>query len=127
MPITFTIKPELGYYISKYVGRLTDDDLIGPWKEFFESGEWVPGLNELADISELDGKEVSFDGIMRLARYLTSTLKDNCKSVIKVAVYSPHDLPFGLARMYEAMADESVQKVHVFRERGEAESWLARP
>jgi hypothetical protein len=46
---------------------------------------------------------------------------------MKVAVYSPHDLPFGLARMYEGMSDESIQKLYVFRERDEAEKWLAKP
>ena len=125
MPITFSVKPDQGYYISKYAGRLTDDDLIKPWKDFFESGEWVPCLNELADISELDGQDITMDGIMRLAQFVTSVLKENCKSVIKAAVYSPHDLSFGLARMYEAMADESIQEVRVYRERGEAEAWLA--
>ncbi len=125
MPITFTLKPEEGYYISKYAGSLSDDDLIEPWRDFFKSGEWIPGLNELADISELDGRTITLDGIMQLAKYVTPILKEHCKSVIKVAVYSPNDLPFGLARMYEAMSDESVQKVHVFREREEAEAWLA--
>ncbi len=124
MPITFTVNPEQGYYISKYAGRLSDDDLIGPWKEFLAEGGWAPGLNELADISELDGDGITLDGIMRLANFVAAILKKKSKSVIKVAVYSPDDLSFGLARTYEAVSDDSIQEVHVFREREEAEAWL---
>lgn len=124
MSITFTAKQEHGYFISKYVGRLTDEDLIQAWKDFFERGEWIPCLNELADLSELDSRGITSQGIERLAEYAAPILKKHCKSAVKVAVYSPKDLSYGLSRMYEAMSDESTQKIYVFRERAKAELWL---
>jgi hypothetical protein len=124
LPITFTVKREYGYFISKYVGRVTDEDLIEPWKAFLEGDEWVPGLNELTDISEMDGQGLTIQGLERLSEYVSSFLSENYDASIKVAIYSPGDLPFGLARTYEAISDESPETVSVFRDREKAESWI---
>lgn len=63
MPISFTINHEQGYFISKYVGKLTDDELVESYKNFSEGDDWIPGLNELADLSEMDATIVTTDGI----------------------------------------------------------------
>ena len=39
-------------------------------------------------------------------------------------IVAPRDVLFGLARMYEILRSGSPVEVRVFRERGEAESWL---
>ena len=43
---------------------------------------------------------------------------------LKVAVVAPRDHDFGVARMWEAIADVPGWSKGVFRNRGEAEAWL---
>lgn len=124
MSISFTINHEQGYFISKYVGKLTDNELIESWKNFLEGDDWVPGLNELADLSEMDATMVTMDGINRLMRYVGSIYEKHGLNTIIVGVYAPRDLPFGLARMYEFIANESPEEICVFRTMQEAESWV---
>ncbi len=40
------------------------------------------------------------------------------------AVVCPHDLTFGIGRMFESLAEADGRKLRVFRERDEALSWL---
>ena len=40
------------------------------------------------------------------------------------AVVCPHDLTFGIGRMFESLAEADGRRVRVFRERDEAMSWL---
>lgn len=54
MPITFSVNQDDGYLTAAYTGKITDDDLLDSWTDFFQGGNWVPGLNELVDLSQAD-------------------------------------------------------------------------
>jgi hypothetical protein len=43
---------------------------------------------------------------------------------LAVAIVAPGDLAFGVSRMWEAFAEVTRWKTHVFRSRAEAEPWL---
>jgi hypothetical protein len=58
MPTTYSFFHEDGYVIVTCTGRLTDDDLLNSWKELYEGDEWIPGLNELVDCSQIDASAV---------------------------------------------------------------------
>ena len=60
------------------------------------------------------------DVARRVSHHVASRLEEG-----KLAVIAPRDLLFGMARMYEMLRDDSPVEVRVFRERDEAESWLA--
>ncbi len=45
-------------------------------------------------------------------------------SGVRIAIYSPTDLPYGLSRMYRAMQNESLQTIEVFRSKDDAISWV---
>lgn len=124
MPITFTTEKENGYFVSKYEGVLFDKDLIPPWREYLEKPDWDPTLNELCDLSQADLNGVTTQGIINFSKYSSFVYSSRAVEDVKVAVYAPHDLPFGLARMYESRSVESPEKLCIFRDLEEAKAWL---
>ena len=124
MPIIFTVNIKSGYFISKYVGKVSKDEIIDLYTSFFEDGGWIPGLNELVDHSELDGSNLTGDGLRTIAMYANNFYKQHNIPNVKTAIFAPKDLPFGLSRIYNVMTDDSPEEVGVFREMQEAKSWL---
>ncbi|MCK4866191.1 MAG: hypothetical protein KAT06_12310 [Gammaproteobacteria bacterium] len=115
MPITFTINHNDNYFVSSLKGTVTDDELLNSFKLFYESELWIPGMNELTDISEGDVSQITSDGMRKLAIFTEQTFRKNEVEFSKTAVYAPKDLPFGLSRMYEVMIDESPENFYVYQ------------
>jgi hypothetical protein len=78
------------------------------------------GLTDLTDVQEL---RVTPDEIKRVAveNHITASL---ALPGAVVAIVAPRDHPFGMARMWEALVDDTSWKTHVFRTRAEANAWL---
>ena len=125
MSITIEMNHEAGYFVSHYIGVITDADLLKDWKSIFKSGVWIPDLNELADLSEADLNSLTHDGIKTIAYYFNyMTTENNITFIKKTAIYAPNALNFGLSRMYSVFAYDSSQYIEVFREREKAIQWL---
>lgn len=124
MSITFRINHKDNYFVSSFKGLVTDAELLNSFKAFYESEQWVPGMNELTDLSEGDGSQLTIDGLQRLAIFTEQIFKKNAIKFSKTAVYAPEDLSFGLSRMYEGMIYESPENFQVFRNIEKAKSWL---
>ncbi len=124
MPITFSINYDEGYLIATYTGKISDEELLDSWKELYDGDNRIVGLNILDDLSQADVTSVTADGIKRLASYASAVYAMHKIHSVKNAVYAPDPLPFGLARMYDAMAMESASSIEVFQSIQEAESWL---
>ncbi len=87
--------------------------------------EWKPTMLELVDLTDADLSRVTADGLADLAEAVSAEFEKAGISVSKTAVYSSVDLPFGLARQYEAYTFESPETVQVFRDRDAALRWLS--
>ena len=124
MPITFTPNPEEGYFVSKFTGKVTDDEFLDSYKEYYNNEHWIPLLKELADFSECESPLLTTGGLDRLANYIKALFIERGITTFQTAVYAPNDLPFGIARIYEAMTIGSPESVMVFRQLNEAISWL---
>ncbi len=98
--------------------------MLSKYLEFYRGHEWVPSMREFVDLSVADLSLVTADGLVSLANTLADLFEGDGISVYKTAVYSPNDLPFGLARLYEAYTADSPEAVQVFRDRDEALRWL---
>ena len=123
MPVSFSVDQNEGYFTSHYTGTIHDPDLHLAWKQFLDGDQWVPGLNELADLSESDLSKVSTGAIKQLALYVKHTYESRGIKT-RVAIYAPADLPFGLARVYDTWATDSPETIRVFRDREKAVEWL---
>jgi hypothetical protein len=124
MPIAFSSDEDTTFVLMTYVGRLSDEEFLTAWEGYYESSQWTPGLNELNDLSQTDLREITTDGIRRLAEVANTVHASHGVSSVKVAIFAPDPLPYGLARMYGAMASESPELIRVFRGMDEARSWL---
>ncbi|MEJ2545228.1 MAG: hypothetical protein P8Y99_14265 [Calditrichaceae bacterium] len=124
MPLAFSVKKEEGYLICTYTGKITDKILIDSWRAFYESDDWIPGFNEISDISQTDELEVTSTGLRMLAEYAkTMHQKHNIRS-IKVAIFAPEKIQYGLSRIYDAMTYNSPEHTRVFDNLEEAEQWI---
>jgi hypothetical protein len=124
MPVTFTVESDKGYFISTYFEDLSEEELLRSWDQFFASDRWQPGLKELADLNLAHAENISSYFIRQLAGFTNTFYASRGISTVKVAIYAPENLCFGLSRMYEILTDSSVEKVMVFRDRQKAEFWL---
>lgn len=123
MPIRFEIDPSRRFFTLSLEGAVTDTDMMTGYRAFVEGAEWRTGMNELIDLGGAEMDSVTGHGLRRLAEY-TERHMSRHGARPRTAIYAPRDLPFGIARMYEAFSDESPEDVQVFRDFEEAKAWL---
>jgi hypothetical protein len=76
----------------------------------------------LTDLSEIEEFRVTPADLRALAQEQISVARDVPEAA--VAVVAASDFTFGMARMWEALAEETRWITHVFRELSLAEDWL---
>jgi hypothetical protein len=124
MPIEFQLQKRDGYFTAKWLGKVSDSESFNSYKDFYEGPEWSPDLNELGDLSKSDMSSITADGLRSLGVLVENHFINHNVDSSKTAVYSPNDLPFGLARIYQTWVDQSAENVKVFRDLKDAELWL---
>jgi len=124
MPITFLRNDDEGYLEIKYIGQISDSELLSAYKSYFSRDDALPVLNDLTDLSEADLAHLSRDAIQELADYITRSYEKSGVKSLKTAIYAPDPLKFGLARMYEAISYDTPQHIEIFKDREEAIRWL---
>lgn len=123
MPIFFKVYEEHGLFISSWDGAVSDCDLLPSYKQLFENEKYRPGFHEIADLRQAQMTTVTGEGLRQLNSMVAQYLAGKCEG-FKTAVIAPRDLPFALARQYEAYSSESPESVMVFREVSEALKWI---
>jgi hypothetical protein len=123
MAILFTLNESHGLFISSWLGTISDADLIPAYERLFATEGWKPGFNEIADVREADMAGVTSKGMRQLAMMVESYLRGRCEG-FKTAVVAHEDLPFGMARIYAALSDQSPESVRVFRDLKAALEWI---
>ena len=114
MGISFRIHGEHGFFISEWVGPISDSDLVPAYMELLGNEAYRPGFHELTDLRRAQMGGVTSTGLRSLALVVERHLAGKCDS-FRTAVVAPEDLEFGLSRVYEAMSRESPEHVMVFR------------
>jgi hypothetical protein len=122
-PIEHTLYPEFRVAVSTWVGPVTDADLIPGYRDLYTHPLWEPGFHEIADLRRGDLSSVSSRALLELATFVQDSVGD-LSGTFQTAVLVADNLPFGMARMYSAFAEESPEAVRVFRELEEALVWL---
>lgn len=125
MPIKFLVHGEEGYFVSKWSGELTDQEIMDAWTEFLNGPEWRPGLNELADVSNADISRISSHVIKQLADYTTRFYEQhNMGRPVKAAIFAPKQEQYGMSRMYAGWTDDSSELIRFFDDIAKAKKWL---
>ena len=66
----------------------------------------------------------NYDSLQRLAEFKNEHYLKQGVRHVKIAIYAPGDLAFGIARMYDALAHQSPEEVRAFRDVRAAIRWL---
>jgi hypothetical protein len=78
----------------------------------------------LSDLRELDMQFMTADDVRKVVEHVA--LNRDAIAPVKHAILVSHPVSFGLARMYELLAQETdPQQIGVFYDAGEARTWLA--
>ena len=107
--------------ILKVTGKVASNEIIKAFKEFYES---EPTLNLLWDLSQGDLSDLTSD---QLRKIISAAKKyANLREGGKTALYTTVPLGFGIARMYEMLAEANQLPIpnRVFRSFDEAMAWL---
>ena len=126
MPISFKVKARSGYFVTTYRGHISAEDHILAFKRFFTGGEWIPDINELAIASEVKATSISLESLRDLIMFKNRHYEEHNVKHVKIAIYAPGDMAFGISRMYDAVteAEASPEEVMAFRNIREAIRWL---
>jgi hypothetical protein len=122
MPITYRIDEAKGLVLTTATGALTDADILGLKARLAADPRWSPGMREQTDVRGIDRLEVTTEGVKRMVSW--DAAAGPALRSYRLAIVAPRDEVYGMARMYQMLADSSVPNVGVFRDLAEAEQWL---
>ncbi len=122
MPIKISYRDDGGVEYEGW-GLMTGEDVIDANNKTYANQQKLAQLRyQLCDYTKVDKFEISVAELRRIASQDEKAARQNPGML--VALVSTQDIMFGLARMWEAYADEAPFETAVFREREEAEAWI---
>ena len=118
MPMHYQIDRERRFVLSRGVGTLTDEDVLGHQRELRAEEGFQSDMNQLIDLSQTERFDLGASTLRQIVA-MNPFGKGSRRALV-----SPGDLAFGMSRMFEAFSDGSEQEIRVFRDMAEARSWL---
>jgi len=115
----YRIDPGRSVVMVRAKGAPSDRDLHAFYQLLYEDPAWRQDYWELADFSQGDARHITAEGLREFAEQAAAHEGEK-----RTALVVPHDLTFGLARMYEELARSSPEEIRAFRELSEALAWL---
>ena len=122
MAIEYEILEDKRLVVVKGSGVVTGDDVIRHLDTLATDERYIAPMKKLVDYSSIDGIRQSNKEVITIARK-----KDALKGKFaeeRCAFVSPGDLSFGIARVHQALIDNSGINTEVFRRIEEALAWL---
>ena len=98
--------------------------MMNSYIAFLQGHQWKPGLNELGDLTEISIPDIISAGIKELSEYVGNFLRENNVTETKTAIVSEDPFTDGMAKLYESLIRESPERIAIFQEFDDAESWL---
>src|SRR3972149_3691406 len=122
MPISYRIDPSRKLVLTTATGVLTDDDLIRHKQRLVADPAFQPDMRQLSDVRGVTDLQVTPLGV----RLMVAADEAHAPALggHRLAIVVIEDLTFGMARMYQMLAEDTTRSVGVFREIAEAEAWL---
>ena len=122
MPVSYHIHPEAGFIDTRCTGALTLDEVMRHFEEL-EADPALPRrldvLLDLDDVTSLPESAQLREVTGALERLQTRVAWGAC------AIVAGRDALFGMSRMFEVFLEGLFARTKVFRQRTEAEHWLA--
>lgn len=126
MPVSYEIRAQDGLVIARYTGEVTVAQVMSCFRAFQADPGFSYGLTHLVDVAQVHSAEAGFAEIFALFSTYSRTYAA-AGQVMRVAIYSPGDFAYGLARIFENLSETSdVVDTGVFQSFDQALDW-ARP
>lgn len=123
MPISYRIDTEKRMVLTKASGTLTDEDVLALKARLTRDPDFVPGMRELSDCRGIERLAVTSAGVRAMVQQ--DQQQARAGGPHKLALVLSRDVAFGMARMYQSLAESNEQNhVGVFRDIDEARAWL---
>ena len=123
MPVTYDIDRSSGIIRTRCVGVVTVEDVVSHFEELVRDPECPRHLDVLLDLSEMTSSPTSAK--LRTAAEAVRGVRDRVQFGA-CAILVSTDALHGSAMIFEVLAARSFQISRIFRERSEAEAFLAR-
>ena len=119
MPVSYRIDPAQKAVYTTFEGDVTDEQFVQHARKIESDPEIDGSFVELMHVntSSMDG--VTTSGIDDISDILKAST-----AIKKIGIITSRDVEYGLARMVELLAHQSLIEIQAFRERSDAESWL---
>jgi hypothetical protein len=121
MPIEVRIDQELDVVFVRASGPVRGEDLAAAGKALLRNPDYHPRMNSFWDL-----REMHYTGDIQPLRSLSEFVKTPGVIVepIRAALLVGADREYGLARMYQARAEEAPVVYRVFRDESQARTWV---
>lgn len=112
MPVQTCLLPEQSLIYVHYSGVITRSEMRASLSYLYNSADFRPGMSEIDDLRAMTDFDFNFDSMMA---YTDDVTRNNLGSedATKVAVLEGDDLAFGMARMFQSLAEASGAQVDV--------------
>ncbi|WP_136442292.1 hypothetical protein [Pacificoceanicola onchidii] len=118
MPLSthYLTNPQL--VVIRYEGHITQSDIIEGFEACLTHPLFVPGMPEFDDLSRATRIDLDFSAVHDIFRRLNAYYAEH---ETRVSFYAPSDVAYGMARMYQNLAETRFgHVVHVSRAANDA-------
>jgi hypothetical protein len=120
----YTIRQEYGLVVTTFSGTVTREDFVALYRALYADPEYVPGLDEVADVMRVTMFDVHTAELQAARDLMVARYRQHPGASCRTAILASADVSFGIGRMYQALADETPEHVQVFRDPEQAARWL---
>lgn len=124
MPANYKVFPELGYVLATYEGTITQADVTGMFHAYQADPAFDPALGHLVDLTPMQDAEAGFAEMFNVFSMFARAYEE-MGAEMRCAICADNDIRFGLARMFENLAEPSpAVTVRLFDRLDAARAWL---
>jgi hypothetical protein len=122
MPVETIIDRKNRLVIHKANVSISIEDIISAFHVRLTAPDFIPGMNVLWDFRDVHGYSLQREDILHIVSYLKNKVKINVP--YKAGLLVSGDFEFGMARMFEMLAETTDMSISVFKNLTEARAWL---
>lgn len=122
MPVVYDLNPESGLIHTRCVGELQFEEVLRHFEELENDPSLPARLDVLLDLDEAESvpETEELQAVVGRMAALESKVKWGA-----CAIVATRDVLFGMSRMFQVLSEGRFVTSRVFRDRQEAEAWLA--
>ncbi|GGB07863.1 hypothetical protein [Allosediminivita pacifica] len=120
MPYDYRVFPEQNFVVARFFGTYTASEGVDWVRDYFADPDFAPDQLQLFDWQNISEFDATYTSVAGLVRAISSDYARVCEGTLCV-MHAPHDLGFGMARMYQQVADDVLPtQIEVARSEHEA-------